>query len=137
MNQLDDILTTPTALLLLALYITSFALRRLVEVVWPTLVTAVPVTRGQHLWKDAVLPTLPALLGFLFCITCPPALFTYPKVVVVSWVSRALYGLGLGWFTAWGYRVVKAILQKRWNVPFPDDAGGNVATPKPPAAPTP
>jgi hypothetical protein len=77
-----------------------------------------------------VLPSFPALLGGVFCLVCPPRLFPYPAVVLASWVSRLLYGLGVGWFAAWGYRVVKSLLQKKWNIPFPDDSTPPAPGPK-------
>ena len=57
-----------------------------------------------------------------------------------SWVSRALYGLATGWFAAWGYRVIKSLLKKKWDVSFPDDDRStkepavNVASSDPPKA---
>lgn len=121
MNKLDDVLTPATVFFLLGIYIVSFAIRRLFEALWPTLSSATPVSRASRVWEEFVLPTMPAALGCAFCLLCPPSLFPYPAVVETS-VSRALYGLGTGWFAAWGYRVVKALLQKKWNIPFPDDA---------------
>jgi hypothetical protein len=122
MNRLDDVLTLSTAFLVLGIYITAFALRRLVEALRPDLGDKTPLTRGQRVWEEFVLPTLPPALGLAFCLLCPPALFAYPDVVIGSRVSRGLYGLSVGWFATWGYHVVKALVQKRWNIPFPDDA---------------
>lgn len=122
MNTLDEVLTLPTAFLLLGIYIVAFGVRRFVEALWPTLSTATPTTVAERVWEEFVLPTLPALLGLAFCLLCPSKLFPYPAVVASSWVSKALYGLSTGWFAAWGYRVVKALLQKRWNIAFPDDS---------------
>ncbi len=130
MPTLDDILTWPTAFLLLGLYVTSFAIRRLCEAIWPTLSDKTPLTRAERVWDEFVLPTLPALLGLVFCLSCPPTLFAYPEVVKATWVSRALYGLGTGWFAAWGYRVIKGVLKQKWNIPFPDDS----LPPSPPPA---
>lgn len=121
MHQLDDVLTIPTALLLVAIYIVSFAVRRLVEAIWPELDQKTPVTRAERIWEEFVLPTMPAFLGVVFCLAVPPRLFPYPAVAAATVVSRVLYGLGTGWFASWGYRMIKSVLQKRWNVPFPDD----------------
>jgi len=129
-NKLDDILTMPTASLLLGIYILSFALRRFFESIWPMLSSKTPTTIYERVWEEFILPTMPALLGLVFCLSCPPRLFPYPAVVAASWVSRALYGLGVGWFAAWGYRVVTSILKKKWNIPFPGDSDPPPGPPK-------
>ena len=121
--QLEDILSLPTAFLVLGIYITAFIIRRFAEAVWPTLSNKTPVSRAERVWEEAILPSLPAVLGVPFCILVPPKVYAYPAVVAASLPSRALYGMGAGWFSAWGYKVLKFVLQKKWNIPFPDDGG--------------
>lgn len=130
MNKLDDILTLATVGLLLGIYIVSFVFRRFVEALWPAVSTKTPVTRAQRVWEEVVLPSFPAFLGLVFCLACPSRLFPYPAVVGASWVSRALYGIGTGWFASWGYKVLKFVLQKKWNIPFPDDSNPPAPGPK-------
>ena len=119
--KLEDILSLPTLLLVLGIYIVSFLIRRWSEAIWPTLSNKTPMSRAELIWEEAFLPSLPSLLGVLFCWLVPPTVYFYPVVVAASVPSRILYGLGTGWFSAWGYRVFKFIIQKKWNIPFPDD----------------
>ena len=115
-----DSLVPAAFLLSLSVYITVFTFRRLVESIWPSLSRQPPITRANRIWEEFVLPVLPAYIGALFCLVVSPLLFQYPEVAATSRVSRALYGLCVGWFSAWSYRIVKALIQAKWNVPFPD-----------------
>ena len=128
MNKLDDLLTIPTACLVVLLAVLTILLRRLVEDIWPVLSSKTPVTVTQRIWENFILPALPAVMGLVFCSTVPPALFPYPAVAAQTRISLALYGFSLGWFSSGGYRYVVSVLKKKWNIdptetpPPPDSA---------------
>lgn len=117
--MLDGLVTLPTALYALGLYVVSFAVRRLSEALFPTLSAKTPCSSTERVWEGVVLPTLPAVLGALFAALVKT--YPYPEVVSGSPALRVLYGLAIGWFAAWEYKVLKFLLKKKWNIPFPDD----------------
>ena len=125
MNKLDDLLTIPTACLIVLLAVVTILVRRLVEDIWPTLSSKTPVTVMQRIWENFILPALPAFMGLLFCVIVPPTLFPYPAVAAQTRVSLALYGFSLGWFSSGGYRYIVSVLKKKWNIDPPE-------TPPPP-----
>lgn len=120
MNKLEDLLSLPTLFLLLGIYIVAYGIRQFLESVWPTLSSKTATTVPERIWESFVLPVMPAVLGAVFCLVCPPRLFAYPAVAAATWVSRVLYGLVVGWFAAWGYAIISSIIKKKWNIPFPD-----------------
>jgi hypothetical protein len=122
MNKLDDILTVPTACLIVVLAVLTLLIRRLVEALWPTLSNATPVSRAQRVWEMFFLPALPALLGTLFCLVVSPQYYPYPPVASVTRLSLVLYGFALGWFSSGGYRGISAVLKKKWNLSLPGDS---------------
>lgn len=127
MNKLDDILTLPTACLIVVLAVMTLLVRRLMESVWPTLSGKTPLSRAQRVWEMFALPALPALLGTLFGLLVSPTRYPYPAVATVTTLSRVLYGFTLGWFSSGGYRGISALLQKKWSVSLP-----GISDPPPP-----
>jgi hypothetical protein len=129
-NGLDQILTVPTACLIVVLAVMTLLARKLVEAVWPTLSSTTPLSRAQRVWEMFGLPALPAVLGMLFCLAVPLRSYPYPPVAAVTPLSRVLYGFTLGWFSSGGYRGISALLKRKWNVSLPGD------TDPPPPLPT-
>jgi hypothetical protein len=121
MNKLDDLLTIPTMCLIVVLAVLTLLLRKLAEAIWPTLSSATPSTVAERVWEEFALPAIPAVLGTLFCALVPPTLYPYPPMVIVTPLSRVLYGFTLGWFSSGGYRGISAVLKKKWNVSLPGD----------------
>jgi hypothetical protein len=121
MNKLDDLLTIPTLCLIIVLAVITLLLRKLAEAIWPVLSADTPLTRAERVWEEFVLPTIPALMGTLFCWLVPPTAYPYPPVACVTTLSRVLYGFSLGWFSSGGYRGISAVLKKKWNVNLPGD----------------
>jgi hypothetical protein len=120
-NKLDDILTIPTACLIVVLASVTLLVRRLVEALNPSLSTKTPLTRSQRVWEMFVLPALPAFFGTLFGLVVTPTLYPYPAVATVTTLSRVLYGFTLGWFSSGGYRTISAVLQKKWDISLPGE----------------
>lgn len=121
MNKLDDVLTIPTACLVVVLAVLTLLVRKLAEALWPTLGIGTPLSRAQRVWEQFALPAIPALLGTVFCATVAPEYYPYPAVASVTWLSRVLYGFTLGWFSSGGYRGISAVLKKKWNIALPGD----------------
>ncbi len=135
MNSLDQLLTVPSACLIVVLAVLTLLLRRLVESILPALSAATPTTVAQRVWENFVLPAVPALLGTVFCALVGPGLFPYPAVVVVTPLSRILYGFTLGWFSAGGYRYIVSLLKQKWNVSLPGNTDPPPPLPPPPLIP--
>lgn len=133
--NLSSVFTVPTFLLAVGINIVILLLRRVIQLKWPALSPHTPRTLVQNIWERVVLPTLPALLGALFCLLAPaatetnPVGFSYPAVVVGSW-SRVLYGIGVGWFSGYLYTVMKFLMKKEWglDVNLPGDSMKPAAT---------
>lgn len=119
MNKLDDLLTLPTACLIVALAVVTLLVRRFIESMWPTLSVTTPTSRAQRVWENFILPAIPAFLGTVFCSVIPPALYPYPSIATVTRLSLALYGFSLGWFSSGGYSYVVSILKKKWDITAP------------------
>lgn len=115
MQKLEDLLTVPTACLIVVLAAMTLLIRRLVEALNPGLSTKTPMTRAQRVWELFALPAIPAFLGTMFGLIITPVLYPYPSVAAVTTVSRVLYGFTLGWFSSGGYRVVVSLLKQKWN----------------------
>lgn len=134
--MLASIFTIPTFLLAISINVLMLIVRRAVELIWPSLASHTPRTLVENIWERIMLPTLPALMGALFCMLVPPVKdgvltgFAFPEVVV-GFQSRILYGIGTGFFSAYLYGVFKFLLKKEWNIdlPFP---GESAAPPPPP-----
>ena len=119
MNSLASTLTLPTACLSVMLAGMTLLIRRLMEALFPTLGTTTPISRAQRVWEQFALPAIPALLGTFFGIVVSPTAYPYPAVAVVTPLSSVLYGFTLGWFSSGGYRVIVALVKKKWNVVLP------------------
>jgi hypothetical protein len=131
MNKLDDLLTIPTACLIIFLVALTMLTRRFVESFWPELSTKTPVTTRQRLWELFILPAIPAVLGMTFCLIVPASVWPYyPSVASATRLSLGIYGWALGWLSASAYQQISNVLKKKWNVELPGATGN---TPAPPA----
>jgi hypothetical protein len=135
--SLSSIFTIPTFLLAISINVLMLLIRRVFELAWPTLASHTPKSLAENIWERIALPTLPAVVGAIFCWVIPPAVdgaltgFSYPAVVTGT-ASRILYGVGTGFFSTYLYGVFKFLLKKEWNIdlPFPGDS----TKPPPPEA---
>lgn len=120
----SSLFTIPTFLLAISINVVMLVIRRVVELIWPSLASHTPATLGENIWERLVLPTLPAILGALFCLLVPPAVagafsgFSYP-LMVVGTASCILYGVVIGFFAGYLYKVFKFLLKKEWNIDLP------------------
>jgi len=106
---------------MLIVYAITRALRDVTENVWPDL--KLPTIRngrkywGALVWQEMVLPTAPVVVGVLFAHFVKawpmPAALNAP-------VLREILGGCVGFTSAWGFRIFKAIVKKTWNVDLSD-----------------
>lgn len=99
----------------MAVYIVCLVVRRGLELAWPALRCC---TRPAQVWRTFVLPALPVVLGgvaggFLTSFPYPEGLTSRPMHV--------MYGLVCGFAAGWAYRIVKALLERKWDVKLPGD----------------
>jgi hypothetical protein len=87
-------------------YVVTWIIRRMVEGFRPDV-------RLRPWWDKAILPILPPITGALAALAATS--YPFPKFVE-STSARILYGLTLGFFSAWGYRAVKLIAKKKLGV---------------------
>jgi len=96
-------LSTQTLLLCLGVYMVTFVIRRVIESVWPWIMS-------NHYWKELFVPIAPivngAVLGFVKS-------FAWPDVVSQSLVARILYGATCGLFSGWAYNRVRSFLKSK------------------------
>lgn len=115
-----------TVLFCLGIFAFSHVIRRACEGFKPQL-------KINLVWKDAVLPTLPVIMGMLigmFAVKYP-----YPDSIK-SFSARVFFGGVCGFFSAWVYKVVRTILKKRLGVDLPTDSVV-ISSSSPPPPPTP
>lgn len=86
----------------LGLYIVVFIFRRIVEGFWKKAL-------ANYYWSEVVLPILPPFVGAIFALVAVS--FPYPDIVKTTGI-RVMYGLGMGFFSGWAYRVFKALVKK-------------------------
>lgn len=84
----------------------TFAVRNAVEVVFPK-------APWRFVWRERILPLLPALLGACFALVATK--YPYPDGIT-SASSRFFFGLSMGGASSWGYKIVRARLMKATGV---------------------
>jgi hypothetical protein len=109
-----------TILFCLGIYTVVYLLRISVEWKWPS------VKAPNSYWLEVALPTIPVVLGV--CVALAFKSYPYPAQVQ-SGIARAFYGGVCGFFSAWVYRVGKAVVKKLL------DGKGVVVDPGPSGAP--
>lgn len=100
-------------------YIIIFIVRRIAEVAMKNL----NITDTHRLWRDAVLPILPAVLGAVLASTLKNLPYP-PEITNIS--TRILFGGVCGFFSAGTYRFVKSFFaQKEKNPEIMTDDGSS------------
>lgn len=120
MEGLDNLLSFSTLGFAVMLTIVTVIFRRAMEVTWPTLSTKTPTTVAERVWEGFVLPFTPAFLGAFLALVLRS--YPLPVIATVSWSSRVVFGLVIGYFSAAIYSGIRFWVKKRWNVPLPDDS---------------
>lgn len=99
----------------MAVYIVCLIVRRGFEIALPVLKGT---TKAAGIWGTLVLPVMPVLFGGLagaFIDTFP-----YPEGLA-SKSTHVMYGLVCGFAAGWAYRILRSVIEKKWNVKLPGD----------------
>ena len=117
-STLTEFLTThliPFFVFALVVYALSELSRRFAEFIHPKLLDQ-ELLRGK-VWRELALPIVPVLIGMLLVLFLP----NFPTPLEFNvWAGRMMYGALLGFFSTWVYRILKAVLQRKWEVVLPD-----------------
>lgn len=130
---MDDFFSLPMLFFIVAITAVTWLFRTAVEAVFPSLSAKTPLTTGERIWTKFVLRTIPVILGGAAGLIFKN--YPFPEVIKDSLSGRFFYGLSLGFISPWGYRLVMAIANKRWDVTIPDDPRAPYVTEEPNATP--
>jgi len=115
-----DILTFDTSFMALlfsmAVYVGCRSIRLGFELVLPVLKEA---TKAANIWRLFILPTMPVVFGGL--VGGLVSTFPYPAGLV-SQSTHVMYGMVCGFAAGWAYRILKAVVEKKWDVKLPADS---------------
>jgi hypothetical protein len=114
-----DILTFDTSFMALlfsmAVYVGCRSIRLGFELVLPVLKEA---TKAANIWRLFILPTMPVVFGGLV----GGLIDTYPYPAgLVSRPTHVMYGMVCGFAAGWAYRILKAVVERKWDVELPAD----------------
>lgn len=127
MQELDigGLLTRPgTYVLGVVVYVIIFLLRRIVESVWPSLKKQVDantpgityLTSMSRWWNEVILYFLPVIVGSAFGMVKSDFFFAG----IVDRSGRILFGLVVGWFSSFLYKVLRKIIKVRTGLDIDD-----------------
>lgn len=110
MNDTNNLYFIGTYFILLCvgIYAITFVLRKLIEVILDN--PNVPASKNGWFWTEFVLPSLPIVVGAVFCILAVN--YPYPTACEGIW-ARALIGLAAGSFSSTVYRIVLASINQK------------------------
>lgn len=112
----------------IAVYAVCLIIRRGAELLFPVLKS--DTSKAGKIWMEFILPALPVLLGLVAGVLIKT--FPYPEGLT-SRVMHGAYGLVAGFGAGFAYRILKATVEKRWEVKLPvepDDKIGMFTTAK-------
>ena len=124
-SVLNGVFTLSTGVFCFGVYFFVRLLRELMEAKWPSLLK-------NATWKDVVLPTAPIAFGGLIALVASS--YPYPSSFTGVW-GRVAFGIVMGGFSGWAYRIFKKIVVKQFGVadtspPPPDPSVPSVVIPK-------
>lgn len=126
---LQVFLSLPTALLCLGVYVTTEAVRRVIELVWKN-------AKQTRFYTEILLPLGPIGNGALIALCAKQ--FPWPEALGHSLSAKVMYGAICGLFSGWMYARVRKFLGTKTGVTVPPPPGPNAVNPVvPPHGPTP
>jgi hypothetical protein len=104
--SIDSLLTWPTLLLSIGIYVVVRVIRRIVEggLFRHRL-------RDKFYWREVIVPIFPVVVGAIWGAVHTN--FPYPEGLNGRG-SHALYGLVCGFFSGLVYRIITSVVGKRW-----------------------
>jgi hypothetical protein len=126
MDILDLLTRSGTYVLAVAVFVCTFFVRKIVELVWPSLKkqadanSAAPsyLTPLSRWWNEVILYALPVVFGALSAVADSEFLFEG-----IDGGAKVLYGCGVGWFSGFLYKALKKAVANKVNV---DELPGDV-----------
>jgi hypothetical protein len=132
-EAVTQLLSYKTVILMVAVVIGTFFIRRIVETAFPVVKQAAPETASAQTytnhwavwWNQVILYLIPVLLGIGLS-------FGIKDLVALEGFATkggiALYGGISGWFSATGYKILRRVVKTRTGIDLPD--GSNPAVPE-------
>ena len=114
---MDDNTLWAVTLFSLGVFVISLVLRRTLERLFPTVRKDTPESRAQHIWEEVLLPSMPVFVGVLMALVMRQ--YPYPALLT-GLGSRLTFGAVAGFFCGWTYRIVKALVTKKFGIDVPD-----------------
>lgn len=133
----DHLLSPATAYLTVMVIIGTFFARRIVETAMPNLKKQSDAndpkqtykTTFSRWWNEVILYAIPPGLGALSGLMEIALIHGEGDASIGSMSSRVIYGLVVGWFSSFLYKLLKKMAKKATGVDLP-----SASSPPPPAA---
>lgn len=139
-NAVNLLLRQGTVALAVAVFIATFFIRRICEMLWPSLRMQAHendprksyLTKMAEWWNKVILYAIPPGVGGLAGLL--PVPFVFPPVDFGTVADKVIFGVGVGWFSSFLYKVMRNMLKKTTGVDLPSDSmRPSVAPSDPPA----
>ncbi len=135
-EAVEHLLSLKAAELLIAVVIFTFFVRRVIETEWPYLKKAASemvaaktyTSKMSSWWNQVILYAIPVVIG----AALPLFVRELTPEGVTSTGSIILYGMKVGWFSSFGYKVLKQVVKKKTGLDLP----GNTLPPPPDTTPS-
>lgn len=132
-NAVDLLLRQGTVALAVVVVIGTFFVRRIVETAVPSIKQKAHEnspevtypTKLSEWWNKVILYSVPPGLGGLLGIFSIPFIFSPTDFTTMG--GRIIFGVGVGWFSSFIYKVLKKMISKTTGVELPSGS-----TPPPP-----
>lgn len=112
-----DLMTRPgTYVLGIVVYVLTFFIRKVVQIIWPSLKKQADANAPQitylspmsRWWNEVILYAIPVAIGGLACIVNSEFLFQG-----IDGGGKFMYGAGVGWFSSFLYKALKKAIQTK------------------------
>lgn len=128
-NVVSLLLSQGTITLAVAVFVLTFFVRRICEMQWPGLKMAAgendPAksypTKMSEWWNKVILYAIPVVIGALIALFRIP--FVFPEDTFETTGGRVVFGVLVGWFSSYLYKIIKAAIGKKAGVTLSDMEG--------------
>jgi len=124
----SQILRPGTFALAVAVFIATFFIRRIVEILRPGLKnpkgTGAYASKSQMWWNSVIIYAVPVVLGGLFSLSKSTWLFGE----IDTLGGKVMFGAGVGWFSSFLYKILKKVILKETGVELPGESEPPEAT---------